>query len=159
MNSEPAQQDLLTDETNPFFEYTPATVWQRLLNFVIDNIFIRLALTYVTGVFLGMVLALMSPGFLQNLYEDSGSLYLLGLLVTILDYLVYYSLCEFIFKGTTLGKLITGTRAVKENGEELGMKDAFLRSACRLIPFEPLSGFGKPWHDGLTHTLVVQSRR
>jgi hypothetical protein len=34
----------------------------------------------------------------------------------------------------------------------------FFRSLCRLVPFEPLSGFGYPWHDRWTKTMVIKSR-
>jgi hypothetical protein len=40
----------------------------------------------------------------------------------------------------------------------LTFKDALLRSLCRLIPFEVFSGFGVPWHDSLTNTMVVKKR-
>jgi uncharacterized RDD family membrane protein YckC len=67
-------------------------------------------------------------------------------------------LLEGIFKGTTLGKWITGTKAVTEAGKDISFKDAFLRSACRLIPFEVFSGFGTPWHDSFTKTIVIKIR-
>jgi uncharacterized RDD family membrane protein YckC len=63
-----------------------------------------------------------------------------------------------LFRGQTLGKLFTGTRAIRTDGEELTFKDALLRSLCRLIPFEVFSGFGVPWHDSLTITMVVKKR-
>jgi hypothetical protein len=59
-----------------------------------------------------------------------------------------------------LGKLITGTRAIREDGVELNFKDAFLRSLSRLVPFEPFSiwsGNGI-WHDSWTKTMVIKSR-
>jgi uncharacterized RDD family membrane protein YckC len=60
-------------------------------------------------------------------------------------------------KGRTLGKLITGTAAVKDDGTALTFKDVLLRSVCRLIPFEPISIlFGGFWHDTLAHTMVIK---
>jgi uncharacterized RDD family membrane protein YckC len=69
---------------------------------------------------------------------------------------VYYSLCEKLFRGQTLGKLITATCALRTDGEELTFKDALLRSLCRLVPLEVFSGFGVPWHDAWTNTMVVK---
>ncbi|HEX2627520.1 MAG TPA: RDD family protein, partial [Chitinophagaceae bacterium] len=68
--------------------------------------------------------------------------------------------CEKLFQGYTIGKLLTGTRAVRNDGKELTWKDAIVRSLCRMIPFEVLSGFAyRPWHDSITKTTVVQVRR
>lgn len=159
-NQEVTQQDLLSDPLNPFFEYTKATQGQRFLNFLIDNVFIRLTLNYTTGIAIGKILWAILPDFMLYLARDSNTfgLYVFSFIIVIVSYLFYYTLCEKIFKGKTLGKLITGTRAVKYNGEELSFRDAFLRSACRLIPFEVLSGFGEPWHDSITNTMVIQTR-
>lgn len=159
-NQEVVQQDLLSDDLNPFFEYTKATQGQRFLNFLIDNIFIRLALNYTTGIVIGKILWAILPNFMLYLSRDSNKfgLYIFSFMIVIVSYLFYYTLCEKIFKGRTLGKLITGIRAVKYNGEELSFRDAFLRSACRLIPYELISGFGVPWHDSITNTMVIQTR-
>ncbi len=155
----PIVQDLLTEEY-PFFEYNKAAHGQRFLNFIIDNIIIRIALAYATGLAVGYILALLSPEFAYSLSGTDGKarLLIVSYIVVVLNYLLYYTLSEALFKGKTIGKLITGTKAVRENGEELSLKDAFLRSACRLIPFEPLSGFGILWHDSFTNTLVIKSR-
>ncbi len=159
-NQEVVQQDLLSDDLSPFFEYTKATQGQRFLNFLIDNVFIRLALNYTTGIVIGKILWVVAPNFMFYLARDSNTsgLLIFSFIIVIVSYLIYYTLCEKIFKGMTLGKLITRTRAVKYNGEELSFRDAFLRSACRLIPFEVLSGFGEPWHDSITNTMVIQTR-
>ena len=77
-------------------------------------------------------------------------------MIIIVNYLVYYTLCEKLFRGQTLGKLITGTKSLRTDGEELTFKDALLRSLCRLVPFEVFSGFGVPWHDSWTNTMVVK---
>jgi len=66
--------------------------------------------------------------------------------------------CEKAFKGRTLGKVISGTRAIRNDGGELTLKDALLRSLSRLVPFEVFSGFGTPWHDSWTNTQVIKAR-
>lgn len=159
-NSEVVPQDIITNDVYPFFEYENASQTQRLLNFIIDNIIIRLTLSYATGYLVGKTLAAIAPEFTLNLVNDYGKAGVYGsvYIFLILNYLIYYTLSEKLFKGQTIGKLITGSRAVKQDGEELTIKDAFLRSACRLIPLEVFSGFGRPWHDTITHTMVIKTR-
>ena len=82
---------------------------------------------------------------------------LLAYIVGIFNYIIYYGFCEKLFRGQTIGKFFTKTKAIRNDGEELTLKDAFLRSLCRLIPFEVFSGFGVPWHDSLTNTMVVKT--
>ena len=48
-NSEDIQTDLLTSEIDPYFQYIHATQGQRFLNFIIDNVLMRLTLTYASG--------------------------------------------------------------------------------------------------------------
>ena len=157
-NVELMQPDLLTDEENPFFEYNKASQGQRFLNFLIDNVVIRIALAYVTGLAAGYVLMSFFPEFAYSLSNNKTRLYLVSVLIVFIDYLLYYTLLEGLFKGRTIGKLTTGTKAINENGKELSLRQAFLRSACRLIPFEPLSGLGTPWHDSVTNTIVIKTR-
>jgi uncharacterized RDD family membrane protein YckC len=159
-NTEDIQPDLITDDIHPYFQYYHATQGQRFLNFFIDNILMRLTLSYGTGFVVGKILMMLSPDLMFKLINEDGKvgLYILAYLIVIVNYLVYYTLCEKLFRGQTLGKLFTGTRAIRTDGEELTFKDALLRSLCRLIPFEVFSGFGVPWHDSLTNTMVVKKR-
>ncbi|MHA4808989.1 RDD family protein [Flavitalea flava] len=77
------------------------------------------------------------------------------------DYLLfgfYYSLAEAVFNGKTLGKLVTQTRAVQEDGSPITTSMAFIRGFSRLIPFEAISALGSPphpWHDKWSRTFVV----
>jgi uncharacterized RDD family membrane protein YckC len=157
-NTEDIQQDLITNEIHPYFQYFHATQGQRFLNFIIDNILMRLTLTYASGYVVGRVLQVIAPEFLYKLIDDDSKvrLYTLSYMIIIVNYLVYYTLCEKLLRGQTLGKLITGTKSLRTDGEELTFKDALLRSLCRLVPFEVFSGFGVPWHDSWTKTMVVK---
>ena len=137
--------DLLSEESyiDNHFEY--ATQGQRFLNWLIDNLLMRYGLSYLTGMAIGTLLALTAPDFLNELaYNEnrmSGGILLLGLLVGYLNYIVYYTICEKLFRGYTLGKLITGKRAIRQDGKELTFKNALLRSLSRIVPFEVFSGF------------------
>src|SRR6187397_805150 len=57
--------------------------------------------------------------------------------------LVYYTGCETLF-GRTLAKLVTGTRVVSETGEPAAFRQVFIRTLCRMVPFEPFSCLGDP---------------
>ena len=157
-NIEEIQQDLITNDIHPYFQHIHATQGQRFLNFVIYNILMRLTLTYATGYVFGRIFQVIAPELLLRLIDDDNKvgLIVISYMIVILNYLVYYTLFEKLFKGQTVGKLITGTRAIRTDGEELSFKDALLRSLCRLVPFEVFSGFGVPWHDAWTDTMVVK---
>jgi uncharacterized RDD family membrane protein YckC len=91
--------------------------------------------------------------------EQTFETYFVSYLIAVFHYLFYYTICEKAFKGYTLGKLLSGTRAVRMDGQELTLKDAFLRSLSRMVPFEVFSGFGEqPWHDTWTKTAVIKAR-
>lgn len=66
---------------------------------------------------------------------------------------------EGAFNGKTIGKYLTKTRALREDGSPLGWDKAFVRSLCRLIPFEGFSYLGSNllgWHDTISKTMVVE---
>ncbi|RYH73459.1 RDD family protein [Flavobacteriaceae bacterium 144Ye] len=83
---------------------------------------------------------------------------------TVMDYvftylllLIYYTLMEG-YTERTLGKYVTRTKVIKIDAEPITLNDAFIRSLCRLIPFDMLSFLGtngKGWHDSISKTYVV----
>lgn len=151
------EQHLFTEED--LNQYQDASTGQRFLNLLIDVLLMRYALSRLTGYVVMQILINYFPDFTMNIldlgFEYYLTLYIIGAFTTIF----YYTVCETLFRGYTLGKLITGTRAIRQNGDELRFKDALLRSLCRLVPFEWFSGFGyKPWHDSWTNTMVVKTR-
>ena len=151
----------LAEELNYFIKDTPATTGQRFLNFLIDNLLMRFGLSYFTGTIVGFFMGSLFPEFTFNLINGDNQIGLLFLayIIALFNYLVYYTFCEKVFNGYTLGKLITGTKAVREDGGPLTFKDAFKRSLSRLVPFEALSAFGGyPWHDSWTKTKVIKTR-
>ena len=146
------QQSYLTD-----LEFTPvrAGSGKRFLNYVIDIIVYYLIL-YI--VIIGVYVA---SGTINFSSGDTGS-ELLFRLFLIVFYVVYMFLFETIFKGKTVGKFITGTRAVNEDGTEMAPKTVMLRTLSRLVPFEPFSALGSPsapWHDRWTHTCVIDVKK
>lgn len=151
----------LSDQLISEIQVVPATTGQRFLNYLIDNLLLQYGLSLLTGMAVGTLLAIFFPDYMLKLSQSDDSFALLpfAYLVVLVNYLVYYTICEKAFKGYTLGKLITGTRAIREDGNELTFKDALLRSLSRLVPFEVFSAFGGyPWHDSWTRTRVIKSR-
>jgi uncharacterized RDD family membrane protein YckC len=81
--------------------------------------------------------------------------YLLGVII----FLTYFVPQEAFF-GRTLGKLVTGTKVVNEDGSKLTFGKAVARTLCRFIPFEAFSFLGghdrpKGWHDTIPKTKVI----
>lgn len=129
----------------------PATPGKRFLNFLLDLI------GFYTFIFIiGFLLGAVSPSLVQALFgEETNPIY--QTFTSYLIYLVYYTVVEGITKGRSLGKLITGTMAVRNDGSSLTWKDALLRSLSRAVPFEAFSALGPlPWHDKWTNTMVVR---
>jgi uncharacterized RDD family membrane protein YckC len=92
----------------------------------------------------------------QNYVELRSSTIYLNLMF-IFFYLFYYTFLE-LATNKTLGKLITKTHVVQEDGKRLNFKIAVIRSLCRLIPFGALSFLGNKstdWHDTMSKTRVV----
>lgn len=159
-----SQETGLADELNQYIKYVPATQGQRFLNWLIDVLFMRFLLSKATGYLVGYILLAIAPDFLFDLAnevdgEKTWRFWVVSLILGYLNYLIYYFICEKAFKGYTLGKLITGTRAIREDGQELTFRDTILRTISRLVPFEVFSGFAqRPWHDSWTKTMVIKSR-
>ena len=148
---------LFSDEE--LVQYQDASAGQRFANYLIDYLLMYFVVGYASGYLIARLILAISPETAYDLFAEDNNL-LAIYLIAFLNHIVYYTICEKAFKGYTLGKLITGTRAVREDGGELTVKDAFLRSLSRLVPFEAFSiWFGSGlWHDTWTKTKVIKSR-
>ncbi len=155
-----SEHHLFTEED--IYQYEYASTGQRFLNMLIDNILMNYGLSYLSGGIVGYLLGTFFPDFAVSLFSDPESLevILFGVIVAYFNHIIYYTFCEKLFRGYTLGKLITGTRAIRIDGQELTFKDTLLRSLVRLVPFEALSiWFGNGlWHDRWTKTMVIKTR-
>jgi len=143
-----------------YIQYKIAAPGQRFVNWLVDNLLMSFGLSYVTSALVDILIEKFFPAFAMSIAfrQDAWDILLLSYAIGFFNYLVYYTICEKAFKGYTLGKLISGTRAIRDDGKELTFRDALLRSLTRLVPFEIFSGFGKPWHDSWTNTQVIQVR-
>ncbi|WP_205513510.1 RDD family protein [Longitalea arenae] len=148
------QADLLQDIHDEVNYVDPVSPGIRFVNYLIDQIAIGV-------IFNGLdyVLGLSSNG---NYSEDAimqGNMAAvwLRLLFSLAVTLTYYTIFEAATKGRTLGKILTNTTAITQDGTPFTFKHALLRTLCRFVPFEPFSAFGyMPWHDRWTNTVVVK---
>ncbi|MGJ7903228.1 RDD family protein [Lysobacter sp. 1R34A] len=133
-----------------------ASFLRRFFNYLID---------FVACYAIGFVIA-----FAFALFGGEGALAAMDEPNLLRDYaigiglmLAYYIPLEGMF-GVTVGKLITGTRVVDEQGRPPGWGQVIGRTFARLIPLEPFSVLfsdsRRPagWHDRLPKTLVVRTR-
>ncbi len=134
-----------------------ASTGARIGNMILDNVF-YLMLSLIVGAGLGVISALFNmPGILTAL-DNTFISYGFGFAISLL----YFVPQEAGF-GRTLGKLITGTKVVMENGSPPTFGATVIRTLCRFIPFEAFSFLGgdRPigWHDSLSGTRVISTRR
>ncbi len=149
MEMEQTGGDLIYLENN----LVRASTGKRFLNYLID-----LVLFYVIVFLFGIILALTAPSFIDDLNSGNTGLNLLDRLFTLILYALYMSVVEAIFKGRSLGKLITGTKAVNLDGTPISAGTAFARGFSRAVPFCAFSALGtpcNPWQDSWTNTMVI----
>jgi uncharacterized RDD family membrane protein YckC len=144
----------LLQEFEQNIDLTPVSPGLRFANYIIDVIAFY-ALSFIVGMLYAVTLS--SAYTYRVSAGDPSAIQFYLLFAWILIIIIYYTLFEFFAKGRTLGKMATGTMAIREDGGNLTFTDAFLRTLCRFIPFEIFSAFGyRPWHDSLTGTLVIK---
>jgi len=147
-------EDILTSEDF----YFRADSGKRFLNYLIDII-----LFYAIFFSIGIIVIQVSPSIAESLaVSDDGGFAFFDRIFTILLYAVYMSVVEAIFKGRSLGKLITRTKAVNMDGSSISTGTAFARGFSRAVPFCVFSAFGNPsnpWQDRWTNTMVIDLKK
>ena len=117
---------------------------KRFANMIIDVIgfYVLVFLIGIAFASTGDMEIVDSPGFTLSSY---------------LIYVLYYWAFETL-TGKTLGKYITRTRIVKEDGSKPEPINILGRSFARLIPFDGFSFLGTPgkgWHDSIPKIYVI----
>jgi len=135
----------------------PVSPGVRFVNYILDQLAMLVILFVLTFIWVAVAVSRgQKPEDLANA-QRSAQGQLIPLLIGIVVTIFYYTIYEGATKGRTFGKMVTGTIVIREDGRPFTFKDAFLRSLCRLIPFEALSALGyRPWHDSFTKTAVVK---
>ena len=102
---------------------TPATVADRVLARVIDNILLIIYLIVVS-----VTISLLEDTFDLSDTDDLTAIILILLLYAIyLPVLFYTFICEAFFNGQTVGKRVMKTRVVNADGSQPGIGQLFLR--------------------------------
>lgn len=129
---------------------------KRFLNYLIDSLVFYLAWRLVVVYWFVSVLV-----WVNFPLGDTFLLYLVSFLGVSLFLGLIIAGFEAVTGGKTIGKYITGTRAVTDQGVRISPKKALLRFLVRQVPFEPLSALGSPsfpWHDRWTKTVVIDEK-
>ncbi len=136
--------------------YEYASKGARFVNFLIDYIAIS-GLSYAIDVVYGAIIVSQANIEDFSLTSDPWPFILMQYAISIGTYVGYYTIFEISTGGRSLGKFVTNSIALRQNGNKLRFKDALLRSLCRVIPFETIAAlFTIPWHDSITNTMVVK---
>ncbi|MCB9202917.1 MAG: RDD family protein [Flavobacteriales bacterium] len=144
-----------------------ASKGKRFLNYIIDYVSVYLVIFIV-----GFIIAIIGYGFaeltgnyelslkIDNFFDSLDNVNpLLDRILTATFYIIYIFLVEYLTKGRSLGKLITGTMVVTTDAEIPSATTFLKRNVMRLIPFDQLSFLRiNGWHDSLSNTRVVDKR-
>lgn len=131
----------------------------RLLNYIIDFAFCYF-LIMIFYAFAAIIYAVITDTSFDEVATKLGNANKYAVqFITLALYILLMFLFEYLSKGRSLGKVITGTIAVKTDGTSLTIRDYFLRNLSRAIPFDFLSFLGQNgWHDTVTDTRVVKKK-
>ncbi|MES2575130.1 MAG: RDD family protein [Bacteroidota bacterium] len=128
----------------------------RFLNCILDLIFV-----FVTFFLFSLAIVIVGNIFNWDIYSIWDNFFTSYTYSALLVLLMFsYLVLEWLF-GRTFGKLITGTVVVNEKGLKPDFGAIFIRTLCRLIPFDALSFLrksGRIWHDSISETYVVNKK-
>ncbi len=133
-----------------------ASQGQRFANYIIDFIS-QLTLFFLLIIVLQLIYIVLESES-SYMFENLNGIqeYLIGAVLII----VYYIPFELL-SSRTIGKYITRTIVVTENGIKPTSRQLIKRNLCRIIPFDAFSFLGSPchgWHDSLSDTYVVKKQ-
>ena len=135
---------------------------EKILRFA--NVIIDYAVSYLVIVFLfsAILIAysfLAGTDYAANADTIAGIPRLLDRIITGVFYALLMFLVEFATSGRSLGKFITGTMVVKEDGSTPTSNDFLKRNFSRIVPFDTFSFLGTlGWHDSWSDTRVVKRK-
>lgn len=133
-----------------------ASKGKRFANSLLDTVAYYIVLVLL--MLIGYVLVTFgNDGFLTWMVGESIGSMLFNIFILLLYYLFMEALTQ-----RTLGKYITGTKVIMEDGSKPEMGHIAIRTLCRLIPFEVFSFLGETgrgWHDSLSKTIVVDVKK
>lgn len=129
----------------------------RFINCILDFVFILVTLFVIT--FLIVIVGNIIQWDIFRIWKDI--LTHLGPPLVFLSFSIFYYLVFKALFRRAIAKFITRTIVVNKNGLKPGFGAIFIRTLCRLIPFDALSFLGKSgriWHDSISNTYVVYKK-
>lgn len=131
---------------------------KRFVNFIIDYIG-QLIIGGAIGITMAIVSEITGDYEYVAWIDTMGTLgeYALGIVILIVYYMVFETIT-----GRTLGKYITNTKVLTEDGQKPEADKILYRTLSRMIPFEAFSFLGdegRGWHDSLAKTVVVDIKK
>ncbi|MGN7864762.1 RDD family protein [Chryseobacterium sp. 22458] len=132
----------------------------RFANFIIDRFIITL-IFFAAGFISSLLYELANIDIFVNIIRKLSQVNrITDILITSLVYFIFTFCIEFLTKGRSIGKYITGTKVICIDGTEPTMKDYFIRNISRIVPFDALSFLGENgWHDSWSETRVVNLKK
>jgi hypothetical protein len=152
------EKEILREEREEMNYADPVSKGIRLVNYIVDQV---AAGVLINGAKFGIAYYMLGQNYRDHiLYRADLTMEVLrnSLMISLPVTFLYYLIFEAATRGRTLGKILTDTVAITQDGEPFTFKHAFMRTLCRFIPFEPFSALLAylPWHDSLSKTAVVK---
>jgi uncharacterized RDD family membrane protein YckC len=131
-----------------------ASQGQRFLNYIIDLI-VQVVLYIILELIIILIFGIFGITGIADYFANTNRIedYLIGSVLA----LIYYIPMESFFS-RSIGKYITGTIVVMEDGSKPDSQSILKRSFWRIVPFDIFSFLGTPchgWHDSKSETFVV----
>ncbi|KAF2329648.1 RDD family protein [Flavobacterium ginsenosidimutans] len=129
---------------------------KRFVGGIVDFIFV-----FVSVFISGLIIVIIGNIFNWNIFSIWGQFINDSTYLALFTFLMLNYLFLECFFGATMGKFATGIIVVTENGTKPNFGRIFIRTLCRLIPFDVFSFLGKSgmfWHDSFSRTYVVDKR-
>lgn len=136
-----------------------ATKGMRFANILVDRIAFNL-IFFALGLAGGILDGIFGMYYFTKFFDQLAELgRVADIIITSVIFFFYIFLIEYLTKGRSLGKFVTGTKVLMTDGTEPTVKDYFNRNIIRLVPFDALSFFGENgWHDSWSDTRVINIR-
>jgi uncharacterized RDD family membrane protein YckC len=124
-------------------QYQPAGLGTRFVAWFIDQFVLIVVMFFLM---IALVIAGASFEFLDNAMQSDGNkdddhvaLYFVGLMILVwgLGSFVYFTCCELLLRGQTIGKRSSKIRVIKANGFQLDSSSILVRNLFRVIDHMP----------------------
>lgn len=134
-----------------------ATTGQRFANYIVD-IIVFYALIFAFGIIVGIF----SPQLIYDIGYWADRNVFFDRILSLLLFGIYMGITEMLLNGRTIGKFVTGTKSVTEEGDQIDKGTLFKRGMIKAVPFCAFSALGAPcypWQDKWTNTMVIDLKK